>query len=247
LPTFGDNTLDEITRQDVSLWFGRLHSKPAAANRCLSILSLIMRQAEFFGHRAPNSNPCEGLKRYRCPKRERFLSTGEFHRLGIALKAHENSFPSTTALIRLLILTGCRQSEIRTLQWSAYREGNLYLSDSKTGPRTVWLATAARNVLDALPHVCRWVFPSAGRDGHLPVESLYRCWRVIRNEAGLDGLRLHDLRHSYASFALRSGESILTIGRLLGHRDPSSTLRYTHFADDLAREAVERVGNILTR
>ena len=79
----------------------------------------------------------------------------------------------------------------------------------------------------------------------MSAETLYRCWRALRTAAGLPDVRLHDLRHSYASFALRQGESVLTIGRLLGHRDPSTTLKYTHFADAMAREAVESVGTAL--
>lgn len=246
LPRFGDLELAEISRRDVSRWFANLHAKPSAANRSLTLLSLIMRQAEFFGHRHADSNPCSGLRRYQCPKRERFLTADEFQRLGTALNAHKRKSPESVAIVQLLLLTGCRQSEIRTLEWTSYRAGNLYLYDSKTGPRTVWLSNPARIVLDSRSPVCKWIFPSTSQENCLPVESLYRCWRLIRREAGLEGLRLHDLRHSYASFALRSGESLLTIGRLLGHRDPSSTLRYTHFADELARVAVEKIGQALT-
>ena len=247
MPTFGEAAVADISSHEVMAWFAGLSEKPAAANRALSLLSLIMREAEFRGHRLPDSSPCVGIRRYKCSGRERYLSVEEMRRLGAALKLHEPTAPIQVAVVRLLLLTGCRQSEVRTLPWSAYRAGNLYLFDSKTGPRTVWLSKAARRVLDSLPRSCEWVFPSAAVDACLPVESLYRCWRSVRCTADLPALRLHDLRHSYASFALRRGESLLTIGRLLGHRDPATTLKYTHFADDLARSAVERVGRALTR
>lgn len=204
-----------------------------------------MRQAEIHGYRAINSNPCSRLRRYPCPGRERFLTFDEIAKLGSALQTHESRSYLSATIIRLLLLTGCRQSEIRTLRWSEYREGHLFLSDSKTGPRTVWLSSAARSILDKLPCNSRWMFPA--NDGTVPlsVETLYRCWRVVRIEAGIPEVRLHDLRHSYASFALRKGETLLTIGRLLGHRDPSTTLKYIHFCDSMERKAVETIGKTL--
>lgn len=246
MPSFETRSVADITRQDVQNWFTSLYSKPAAANRSLSILSLIMHQAEIYGHRSLNSNPCSRLRRYPCPGRERFLTLEEFHRLGIVLETHEPVALLPVAIIRLLILTGCRQSEIRTLRWSEYRAGHLFLRDSKTGPRTVWLSSAARSVLNQQPRKNDWVFPSGKENAPLSVETLYRSWRVVREEAKIPGVRLHDLRHSYASFALRRGETLLTIGRLLGHRDPATTLKYTHFADTMERNAVETIGKALS-
>ena len=109
----------------------------------------------------------------------------------------------------------------------------------------MWLSSPARAVLDRLPRTGPWMFPASTGTGPLSAGTLDRFWRALREEAGLQDLRLHDLRHSYASFALRQGETVLTIGRLLGHRDPASTLRYTHFADALVRDAVEVVGKSL--
>ena len=245
MPWFQGRPIADITRREVQRWFATLHATPAAANRSLPILSLILRQAEIYGYRAEDSNPCAGLRRYRRRSRERFLTVGETRRLGAALAARESATPLPVAVVRLLLLTGCRQSEIRTLQWQDYREGHLFLRDSKTGPRTVWLSSAARSVLDRLPRMDRWLFPASKGVGPMRTETLYGCWRTLRAAANLPDVRLHDLRHSYASFALQQGESVSTIGRLLGHRDPTTTLRYTHFADALAREAVETVGAAL--
>jgi integrase len=235
----------DITRAEVRRWFGTLHATPAAANRSLPILSVIMRQAEVYGYRTRNSNPCERIRRYPQARRERFLTPAEMRRLGQTLAEAGSRAPLPVAIIRLLCLTGCRQSEIRTLRWGDYREGHLFLRDGKTGPRTVWLCCEARSLLNGLPRSAGFVFPAADRPGPMSTETLYGSWRRIRREAGLARLRLHDLRHTYASFALRGGESVVMIGRLLGHRDPETTLRYIHFGDAMLREAVESVAEAL--
>ena len=245
LPWFRGRPIGDITRGEVQRWFAALHATPAAANRSLPILSVILRQAEIYGHREDDSNPCAGLRRYPERGRERFLTDDDIRRLGARLAAHEAAAPLAVSVVRLLLLTGCRQSEIRTLRWSDYREGHLFLRDSKTGPRTVWLSSAARSVLDGLPRTAEWTFPAPTGGGPMPTETLYRCWRVVRAAADLPDVRLHDLRHSYASFALRRGETVMTIGRLLGHRDPATTLRYTHLADPMVRAAAEAVGAAL--
>ena len=245
MPWFRGRHIADITHEQVQHWFSILRPQPSAANRALPILSVIMRQAEIYGYRSEDTNPCSGIRRYRLRGRERFLSPREIGRLGAALAAREAASPLPTAVIRLLLLTGCRQGEMRTLEWREYREGHLFLRDSKTGPRTVWLSSPARQVLDHLPRTGRWTFPASKGTGPLPADALYRCWRALREAAHLPDVRLHDLRHSYASFALTQGEPVPTIGRLLGHRDPATTLRYTHFADSAAREAVEVVGTAL--
>ena len=164
------------------------------------------------------------------------------------LAERASAAPLAAAVVRLLLLTGCRQSEIRTLRWAEYSGRHLHLRDSKTGPRTVWLCDAARDVLDQLPRTSSFVFPAptgSGGDAPLKTEALYAWWRPTRDAAELTGLRLHDLRHSYASFALSQGETVPTIARLLGHRDPATTIKYTHFADAAMREAGELVGEAL--
>ena len=241
LPAFRGQFVADITRRQVVRWFGGLSATPAAANRALPVLSVILREAELHGHRLEGSNPCRGIRRYRVRDRERFLSVTELGRLGAALGAWEARTPLLTAVVRLLLLTGCRQGEVRTLLWSDYREGHLFLRDGKAGPRTVWLSSPARSVLDRLPHRSRWVFPAAG-GRHLSAGTLYGFWQRLRQICGLSDVRLHDLRHTYASFALQRGETVLTIGRLLGHRDPATTLRYTHFADAALHDAAEAVG-----
>lgn len=246
LPWFGDRSVSDINRAEVREWFGALHATPAAANRSLPVLSVIMREAEAYGYRLEDSNPCRGIPRYREVRRERFLTGEETLRLGRHLVKHGSETPLTVALVRLLLLTGCRQSEIRTLRWREFREGHLFLGDSKTGPRTVWLSSPARRTLDVLPRAGEFVFPARGRGSRpMSTDSLHSFWRRLRTDAGFPDLRLHDLRHTYASFALRRQESVVTIGRLLGHRDPRTTLRYTHFDEPMLRRSVETVARAL--
>ncbi len=242
-PWFGGRDIREIAKGDVQRWFAALRSTPSAANRSLPVLSLIFKHAEAIGYRPADSNPCSGIRRYREAGRTRFLTKPELHRLGRALREYESVAPMACAVARLLVLTGCRQSEVRTLRWSDYREGNLFLRDSKSGPRMVWLAPQAESILHALPRSSAWVFPGSGGIRPMSASVLYSRWVELRDAAGLPGVRLHDLRHTYASVALQQGEPIVTIGRLLGHQDPKSTLRYMHFADDMARSAVELVSS----
>ena len=245
LPWFEGRPIGDITAHDVRCWFASLHNTPVAADRSAPILSVIMRQAEVYGYRPEDTNPCAGIKRYRRQGRERFLSTAEVRRLGEVLTRHEADHPQAVAIIRLLLLTGCRKGEIVSLKWSFYREGKLFLPDSKTGPRTVWLSSAARAILDDLPRTATWIFPSPQTGRHLNGETVRSVWCRVRAEADIRDVRLQDLRHTYASMAIAQGETVLTIGRLLGHRDPETTLKYTHLSDAMVREATDAVGAAL--
>ena len=245
LPWFEGHPIADITAADVRHWFASLHETPVAADRSAPVLSVIMCQAEVYGYRPEGTNPCAGIRRYRRRGRERFLSTTEIRRLGEVLARYEAAHPQAVAIVRLLLLTGCRRSEVVTLKWLYYREGKLFLPDGKSGPRTVWLSSAARAILDGLPRKAVWVFPSPRSDGCLCGVTVTRVWHSMRSEAGLRDVRLHDCRHTYASIALAQGESVLTIGRLLGHRDPATTLKYTHMSDSMVRQAADSVGAVL--
>ena len=245
LPHFSGRPVADIDRQEVRRWFARLRATPVAADRSMPVLSVIMREAERMGLRPEDSNPCRGIRRYRRKGRERFLSDDEIRRLSARLAAHETRYPGPVAIIRLLLLTGCRKGEILTLRWSDYREGNLFLRDGKTGPRTVWLSEPARVVLDGLERKGRWVFPASRGDRARSATWLDYFWFRVRAEAELEDARLHDLRHTVASLALRRGETVLGIGRLLGHRRAETTLKYIHFADAMVRDAAETIGAAL--
>ena len=245
LPHFAGRPVAEIDRPEVVAWFASLRATPAAADRSLPVLSVIMREAEAMGLRPEGANPCRGIRRYRRKGRERFLSDEEVRRLSRTLAAHGEHSPLPAAAIRLLLLTGCRKGEVLTLRWSDYREGHLFLRDSKTGPRTVWLSSPARRILDGLERSGPWVFPRPRGKGPRRDFWLHEFWDRVRADAGLRDVRIHDLRHTHASIALKNGESVLAIARLLGHRSPETTLKYTHAADAMIKNAAETVGDAL--
>ena len=147
--------------------------------------------------------------------------------------------------IRLLMLTGCRKSEILTLRRKDVdlAAGELHLGDAKTGPRAVQLSPTAVELLEALPRRkdSPWVFPGNDRDGRLSAGGLDRVWQAVRTRAGLQDVRMHDLRHSFASRALALGEPLPVIGKLLGHSDIETTARYAHLAQDSLHDTAERI------
>ncbi len=172
LPWFRGRPIADITAADVREWFASLHATPVAADRSAPVLSVIMTCAETYGYRPAGSNPCKGIKRYGRKGRERFLSAEEIRRLGTVLRHHEESAPIYAAILRLLLLTGCRSSEIVTLRWREYRDGHLHLADSKTGPRMVWLSSPARRILDRRSRTSPWVFPPTRNGKSLDVASV---------------------------------------------------------------------------
>ena len=246
LPWFRGRQIADITPKDVQKWFMSLQATPVAADRSAPVLSVIMSQAEVYGHRPAGTNPCKGIRRYRRKGRERFLSEAELRRLGDVLSQRATDRQRPTAIIHLLLLTGCRASEVRTLQWRDFRDGQLHLRDSKTGPRIVWLSTPSRDVLAGLPRTSRWVFPSPRTDDPVTKSAVEKFWFRVRSDAGLKDVRLHDIRHTYASLAITAGETVPVVGRLLGHNDSETTLKYVHLAESTARDAADMMGTFLT-
>ena len=253
LPALGRMQVASVTHAHVADLHFRLRDIPYRANQVVAILNRMFGLAEIWGLRREGAHPCRSIRKYREHHRERFLSEEEFRRLGRVLNEVEagagkrRSRPlgaSVAAAIRLLILTGCRRNEILTLRWEDVdlEAHELKLRDSKTGPRVVPLPAAAVSVLAALPRVPGnpWVITGAKPDGHL--SNLSDHWLRIRAMAGLEGVRLHDLRHSFASRALALGESLSTIARLLGHGQVTTTARYAHLARDAVKASASRVG-----
>ena len=247
----------DLTDDDVQRFHRSLKATPIVANRAVALLSKMMNLAERWGLRPKFSNPCRGLDHYPERKKHRFLSGDQLKALGTALseieKAPKDSddyeLPSVIAAIRLLLFTGCRRGELLGLRWEDVNldAGVLDLPDSKTGRKVIVLNAPARQVLGALAKQRKngspWVLP--GRFAGKPLVGLPHAWLRIRERAGLDGVRLHDLRHSYASTAAGLGASLPVIGSLLGHTVPATTQRYAGVAQDPRREAAERVGERL--
>ena len=247
-PHIGGIACDALTPAIAAEWYaGRSAVRPHAAAQALAMLSAAWGRAARRGE-VPGVNPCASVRRRRLPGRERFLSAAEYARLGAALDAVEERYAAAAECLRLVALTGCRESEIRGLVWREVDldAGLLRLRDSKTGPRLVWLSSSARAVLETRPRSAPFWFVFRGaRGGRLSAETMYRTWRAVREAANLPGLRIHDLRHSFASAALECEVPLGTLQRLMGHGDIKTTMRYVHQSPDLARAAVRSVAEIV--
>ena len=242
-PAMGNHKIVDVTRADISKLHHGLRGKPYQANRVLQVLSKLFNLCEVWGLRPDGSNPCRHVPKYREEKRERFLSGPELRRLGQTLAELEASGLETVHVVgafRLLILTGCRLSEIQTLRWSYVSARHLELPDSKTGRRRIPLPPAAQEVLAALPRDAGNPFVICGAVEGQHVTDLQKPWRRIRAAAGLGDVRIHDLRHTYASNAVANGMPIQMVGKLLGHTQIQTTMRYAHLADDPVLRAAER-------
>ena len=248
VPALGTLPVSAIARRDVADLQHTLRDRPAMANLVVATLGRMIDQAQAWGVAAEGANPCRAAQKYRVGRRERFLTDAEFRRLGSALDELEATgrvSPHAAAALRLLMLTGCRRNEILTLRWEDVHLDvrELRLADSKTGPRTVSLSPEAAEVLAAIPRVPGnpWVIPGTRAGQRL--SSIFEPWARVRARAGLDDVRIHDLRHSYASRALALGESLPVIAKLLGHAQIQTTARYTHLTRDAVKDAATRVAS----
>ena len=241
VPALADLRVSEVQRKHILQFQYGLRDMPTVANRTVDILVKMFNLAELWEMRPPGRNPCKSVRRYKVnPRKERFLTPGELARLGRTLdNAPTERLASrhTAAAIRLLVLTGCRRNEVLGLAWSDldFEAGEMRLGDSKTGARVVPLPPAAIEVLKDLPRTASnpWVFPGWKKGTHQV--NINDAWERVRERAGLQGVRLHDLRHTFASRALAIGEGLPMIGKLLGHRQVNTTARYAH----LARESIQ--------
>ncbi len=221
------------------------------ANRTLTLLSTMFNLAEKWDLRPKGSNPVKDVTRFREQPKERFLKTDEFRRLAETLdQFHCDELESIYAIaaIRLLILTGARLGEILTLQWDHVQleHSRLRLPDSKTGAKSVSLSEPAIELLQKLPRIHGNPFVIVGRRHERHLVDLQRPWQRIRKAAGLSDVRIHDLRHSYASLAIQNGISLSVIGKLLGHRSSETTRRYAHLEDAYVTSESDKIGQLLT-
>lgn len=246
VPAIGNHKVVDIERADVAQLHHEMRNIPYQANRTLGVLSKLFNLAEIWGLRRDGSNPCRHVAKYTEARRERYLSADELRRLGVALGDAEREGKESSHVIaafRLLILTGCRLGEIQTLKWPYISGHRIFLPDSKTGAKTIYLGDAAVAVLAAVPRIPGNEYVIAGEVAGQYWKDLQRPWRRIRKRAGLGDLRIHDLRHSFASSAVANGESLPMIGKLLGHKQVQTTARYAHLADDPVRRSAEAVSS----
>ena len=246
-PALGDRPVGAVRRSDVLALQHELRDRPAVANSTIQVLSQLCRKARQWGLAPEGGNPCRAVRKYKLRRRDRHLTRDEYRRLGQALRDGEAggwvSAPAAAAL-RLLILTGCRRDEILTLRWDDvdFHARELRLRDSKSGPCMVALTPAVETVLDGIRRIRGNPWVIAGEAPGTRLKTLKTTWRRVQLRAGLKGVRLHDLRHSYATRALALGESLTMIGKLLNHAQMQSTARYAHIMDDAEKAAAARVG-----
>ena len=273
LPQLGTKRLTKITHADVESLHVSMSERRPQANRTLAVLSAVWSWAARHRHVDAASNPTKGVEKYRESARERYLTKDELLRLSDALTAAETtglpysvdeSNPKSkhapkpenrrrkfdrhsVAAIRLLTLTGARLREILDAKWEHVdlERGMIFLPDSKTGRKPIYLSAAAAAILSALPRIDGNPYVIPGEKTGQPRADLKRPWDAICEVAGLDGVRLHDLRHSFASVGAGASLGLPIIGKLLGHSQPSTTQRYAHLDADPMRRAVETIGSTI--
>ena len=253
-PKLGKVKVRDVSRTDID----RLHKSisktaPFLANRVLALLSKMMNMAEAWEWRDQGTNPCRFVEKNEENKRERYLSGGELKRLGEALNSLVDLgliWPDMANVFRLLLLTGARKNEIAACEWAwiGWENSIIRLPDSKTGAKPLYLSGSAVQVLKSQKITTRrpdseFVFPGVKRDGH--IVNLAKPWRLICQEADLPDVRIHDLRHTAASIAVGQGVALPIIGRLLGHSQAQTTVRYAHVDSDPALAAANVVGTAL--
>jgi integrase len=269
-PALGGMNPGKVTRHDVARLHSSLHATPVQANRVLAMIGALYGFAAKAGYVPEGYNPARGIEKFPECSRERFLTSDELARLGDALRLAETTGlpwrineskekakhapkednrrvildPFAVAAIRLLMLTGARLREILDARWEFidFERGVIFLPDSKTGKKPIYLSAAALAILSTLvriegnPHIV------PGERAGQPRADLKRPWVAVTKAAGLDGVRIHDLRHSFASVGAGASLGLPVIGKLLGHSQPSTTARYAHLDADPMRRAAETIG-----
>ncbi len=250
VPKLGHLAVGDVGRQDVANLHHSLREKTYLANPVLALTSKLLNLAEKWGLRPDGSNPCRHVEKLKERTRERYMTSEELSRLTQALaEAETDGRQSVHALaaLRLPILTGCRLREILRLRWEHvdFENGRLALPDSKTGAKTVFLATAAQGILAGTPRTLGNPWVIEGRKPCTHLSDLKGPWRRICQRVELENLRIHDLRHSFAAIGAGPGLSLPMIGKLLGHTQPRTTARYAHLAADPMHEAANLIGDRL--
>ena len=247
----GKRKVSEVNFRDIADVHYKLRNTPITANRLVAVISSMFSWCERQGLRPRQSNPTIGIEKFKEKSRERFLSPCELANLGTAMaEAEERGTESifVLAAIRLLMLTGCRRNEILKLRWQDVRadQAMLFLPDTKTGARPVYLSAPALTVLSSLPRAAGNPYVIVGERKGRHLVNLRKPWLRISTSAGLIGVRIHDLRHSFASVGVSGGASLPIIGKLLGHTKSSTTEKYSHLSADPVRQVNESIGEAIS-
>lgn len=249
-PTIGKLPLADIRQSDVQAWINSRWKTPGAANRTISMLSAIFNEAERQQQRDLNTNPCRGVRKYVGKPRERYLSRDEYIRLDTTLDQIERDGLMNYIVapaIRFALYTGARREEFLSLKWEYIdlHSQTVQLPDSKTGPRKLYLSQPAVEILKRLPrvHGNPYVFPGLKPGDHY--HNLKKPFKKVLELAGISDFRIHDLRHTHASWGILAGLSTNLIAKTLGHAQARTAERYAHIGDEPALRAAEMVGREL--
>ena len=246
-PEFGTMRVADIMPADIHRWRdGCSGAGETSFNRAVPVLASLMKYAEALRMRRKGSNPCRGMQRFKRPKMERYLTPAEYRRLGAALREAEAEHPIPVAMVRLLMFTGARLGEIRFLRWGMVKPPRLVLPDSKTGPKVIWLNSQALEILAGFERGEDDALVFVNSRGKHPV-NIEPWWYNLRRCCAMPDLRVHDLRHSFASTAIMDNVPLATIGKLLGHVLPETTAKYAHLSDDVIGDAAERISGSLAQ
>jgi integrase len=245
VPGLGTRPIGALTRQDVIGWMAASPLSEGGRNRALSVLSALCAHAEIRGCRPPESNPCKSMRRHKSSFQALYLDAAGYAALGDALRRLGETHPREVAALRFIALTGCRRGEALSLEWPMIEGNCAALPDSKSGARSIWLGKPALRLLATCPRVGRYVFGTG--DDPLPSQRVALVWETIRRDIGKPALRIHDLRHSFASVGVRLGHDLVVIGGLLGHADTATTAGYAHLDQAETQEASQRVGTHLQK
>jgi integrase len=233
LPFFGNMKMNEITEKDIVRFKDHLKHIPVTYNRSMNLIQKALSLAELWDFRPKNTNPCRGIKKYPEKKKERFLTNEELEKLDSILKEQEAlgaTSPYSLAAIRMLLYTGCRLGEVLNLKWEdvKFDEGYLHLKDAKGGEVTIPLNESAKKILSNLSREPANPYVFIGSKSGQCLTTLKTAWTKIRRLAEIEDVRIHDLRHTFASLAIKQGVDLYTVSKLLGHRNIRTTTRYAH-------------------
>lgn len=252
-PKFAQHRADTLCRNDIEVWHKSYGTTPYQANRALALMSRLLGLAEKWDIRQEGSNPCKGVERFVEKARERYLSSEETARLAGTLNEMTRKgdiSESAANAIRLLLLTGARLNEILGTrnEWIDLRNRVIVLPDSKTGPKKIYLSEqAVETINQQLKSVggSAFLFPGNGKTGRMI--NLRKPWQKVCDQMRLTNVRIHDLRHTAASIAASQGASLIMIGKLLGHSQAQTTLRYAHIDHKPALNAANAIGASLAK
>lgn len=252
IPYFGDRPLDRVTKRDLVTRSQDLYAagyKPATVNRFLVVIRYALNLALDWEVPGLSHNPLHRVGHYPDPGgQERFLSEAEVQRLTAALR--DRNVPVLENLITLLLLTGARKSELLPARWSdvSFQGRVLHVDRSKNGkPRDIALGDGALTMIEKIAREQQspYLFPSP-KTG-LPYKNVFGTWNRVRHDAGLPDVRIHDLRHSFASFLVNAGWSLYEVQRLLGHSSIKVTERYAHLKRDRLIQAADAANVVPAR